>query len=340
MDGRMTRLGTVVDQLLEATVVGSFSRIGYQVRRRTADWSDPPPMDGKVVLITGATSGLGLAAATRLAGLGAAVRFLARDAGRAEAAASSIIRASGNTDVAYGLADLSDLGALRAFAATFTADHQRLDVLIHNAGALTTAYRTTSDGTELTVATQLLGPFLLTTVLLPLLEAAAPSAVITVSSGGMYTERFDLDKLEAGPDGYRGVTAYARAKRAQLVLNHEWSRRQAGSGVAFQAMHPGWVDTPGIQTSLPGFRRVMRPLLRTPDEGADTLVWLASVSVSASGGGGTSGDFWHDRHRRSEYKLPWTRPRGRLPGRTHDGDVTDGAQLWAWCLHHTESATP
>jgi NAD(P)-dependent dehydrogenase (short-subunit alcohol dehydrogenase family) len=102
--------------------------------------------------------------------------------------------------------------------------------------------------------------------------------------------------------GYRGVTAYARAKRAQVALSREWARRLAGTGVAFHAMHPGWVDTPGIAAALPGFHRVMLPLLRTPGEGADTVVWLATAGPARLG----SGRFWHDRRPRAEYRLPWT----------------------------------
>jgi len=275
-------------------------------------------MDGKVVLVTGATSGLGLAAATRLSGLGASIRFLARDQGRAEAAAASMVGTSGNSDVRFGIADLSDLASVRAFATTFRRDQARLDVIIHNAGALSRRYQTTIDGFELTVATQLIAPFVLTDELLPLLRATAPARVITVSSGGMYAERFDLNCLEMTEDTYNGVTAYARAKRAQVVLNAEWARRQGGSGIVFHAMHPGWADTPGIQASLPAFHRLTRPLLRSAEEGADTIVWLAASSEAA----GSSGGFWHDRKRRWEHKLPWTRSAGA---------EADGAQLWDWC---------
>ena len=105
------------------------------------------------------------------------------------------------------------------------------------------------------------------------------------------------------PSGYRGVTAYARAKRAQVALSREWARRIDPAEVAFHAMHPGWAATPGITASLPGFSRVMGPLLRSADQGADTIVWLATISASQLG----SGRFWLDRRPRPEYPLPWTR---------------------------------
>ena len=98
---------------------------------------------------------------------------------------------------------------------------------------------------------------------------------MTVSSGGMYTQPFDLDRLEMTPEAYRGTTAYARAKRAQVVLSHEWARRWGADGVASYASHPGWVDTPGLASGLPTFAK-LGPLLRTPGEGADTVVWLAA----------------------------------------------------------------
>ena len=121
---------------------------------------------------------------------------------------------------------------------------------------------------------------------------------------------------------YEGTTAYARVKRAQLVLNHEWARRVDPASVVFHAMHPGWADTPGVRSSLPGFYRVMRPLLRSARQGADTAVWLAAAPEATQ----TSGDFWLDRHRRWEHKAPWTRPK--------DAEA-DQARLWDWCLART-----
>ena len=149
--------------------------------------------------------------------------------------------------------------------------------------------------------------------------------MIQVSSGGMYTQRFDLATLEMGPDDYDGTVAYARAKRAQLVLMHEWVRRTDGSGVAFHAMHPGWADTPGVRDALPGFARVMGPFLRTPEQGADTIVWLAAAPEAGWSRPAGSG---------------WTAGRGgstRCPGPgCPSADFVDaGAELWAWCAERT-----
>jgi NAD(P)-dependent dehydrogenase (short-subunit alcohol dehydrogenase family) len=302
----VNRFGPVLDAVLEMSVVGGFSRIGLAVRSRLLPEftvGDPVPATGKTVIITGATSGIGHAAAVALARQGAAVHFLGRDPVRSEQARQEIAAASGSTAVSYGLADLEDLNAVRAFAREFLATHDRLDVLIHNAGTIHPEFRADAGGTELTILGQVVAPFLLTELLMPGLEAAAPSRVITVASGGMYTQRLDLATLQLPASHYRGVTAYARAKRAQVALSREWSRRFGGSGVAFHAMHPGWVDTAGLALALPGFRRLARPILLTPQEGADTIVWLATAAEEELG----SGRFWHDRRVRPEYPLPWTR---------------------------------
>lgn len=316
-------LSAAVDAALEATVVGSFSRVGYQVRRRLGRWVPAealPRLDGRTVLVTGATSGIGRATAARLAQLGATVWFLARDEARALDAQAEIDRAGGGrADVRYALADLSDFESLRGFAARFSEAGGPLHTLVHNAGALTRDFRRGPDGSELTLAVHVLGPFLLTALLLPRLRAGAPARVITVSSGGMYTQRLDPDRLEAGREGYHGPTAYARAKRAQVVLGREWARRVPAGDVVFHTMHPGWVDTPGVESALPRFHRRMAPLLRTPDQGADTVVWLAADGEALRSTGG----FWHDRRRRGEHRLPWTR-------RGEDGD-----RLWELCARRT-----
>ena len=305
----MTSFRHAVDAALEACVVSGFSRIGLAVRSRllpefTA--GAPPAIDGKTVIISGATSGIGYAAAVALARRGAAVHFLARSRDRAERARRGIAAESGSTRISYGLADMEDLDAVRDFALQFNATHDRLDVLIHNAGAIHAQFRTDPAGTELTVVGQVVAPFLLTRLLIPALLAAVPSRVITVSSAGMYTQRPDPVAPQMPESRYRGVTAYAKAKRAQAALSREWAQRMARTGVAFHAMHPGWVNTPGVAAALPGFYRAARPILLTPEQGADTIVWLATMPSERLG----SGRFWHDRRPRPEYPLPWTRGQG------------------------------
>jgi NAD(P)-dependent dehydrogenase (short-subunit alcohol dehydrogenase family) len=293
----------LADGLLELSVIGSFTKVGYEARRRMFDWEDLTArrLDGTVVLVTGATSGLGLEAATTLALMGASLRLLGRSADKAAAARAAIVAETGNDDVGVYLADLGDLEATRRVAAEILAREPRLDVLVHNAGALLTEYRETPQGHEVTFATMVLAPHLLTRELRPLLTAG--SRVIWVTSGGMYTQKLEVDTLELGPDGYKGSVAYAKAKRAQVVLTEEWAKRLRDDGVAVHAMHPGWADTPGIHDSLPTFSKLIGPLLRDRGEGADTIVWLAAADEP----GRSTGRLWLDRHPRSTDKVPSTR---------------------------------
>ena len=214
---------------------------------------------------------------------------------------------------------MGDLDQVRQLADRVLADHDRLDVLIHNAGALTPERHVAPEGTEATVASQVVGPFLLTTLLLDRLAGSAPSRVITMSSGGMYAAGLTVSQLEMSPEQYNGTEQYARAKRAQVTLNEMWADRFGDLGIRFHSMHPGWADTPGVDASLPTFSKLMGPLLRTPEQGADTLVWLAADDGPLE----SNGRFWLDRRPRSIHKLPTTK-------RTDTAERR--AQLWDWVV--------
>ena len=300
-------LADLADRALEITVAGSFTRVGYRVRQRLDQWAPAPSdMSGRVVLITGATSGLGRTAALELASSGARIIAVGRNAARLKSVQDEIAARSSrsDSDVTTIRADLSSLAAAQRVVDEVRATTDRLDVLIHNAGALVHDYRRTDEGFEETYAAQVLAPQLLTAGLLPLLAATPGARVIVVSSGGMYTERLDPDTIEMTAADFDGVTAYARAKRGQVALVAQWARREADTGVVFHAMHPGWADTPGVAESLPMFRKVVGPLLRTPEQGADTIVWLASADEPLT----SNGEFWLDRRRRSTVRFPWTKP--------------------------------
>jgi dehydrogenase/reductase SDR family member 12 len=313
-------LARLADGALEASVVGSFTRLGYLTRRRLFDWAplESLRLDGKVAVVTGGTSGLGRSAAGTLARLGAQVCIVGRDPERTERARSEIPGAEAD------VADLSSLAETAAFASRFAARHDRLDVLVLNAGALTHRYTATAEDNEVTLATHVLSQFVLTRELLPLLEASGPARVVVVSSGGMYTQPLDVDALDPVPEHYDGTVAYARCKRAQVVLAEEWTRL-LGTAVAVNAMHPGWADTPGLRGALPGFTRVVGPLLRTPEEGADTIVWLAAAPEAAAG----SGLFYLDRRPRAKHRLRRTR---------RPDEAREAARLWQLCERQRSAA--
>ena len=288
-----------LDAALDRTVVPGYTRIGHAVRRLGWPADDPAPesMSGRRVLVTGAGSGLGLAAAERLAGLGATVHLLVRDEQRGKASLEEIQQRLPGADLHLERCDVSDLDDVRRFAADFAARVDRLDVVVHNAGTLPAERTESVDGHELTVATHVLGPVLMTELLLPVL-AGHDARVVLVSSGGMYTQALPVDDPEYRVGDYRGTTAYARSKRMQVALAPLLQQRWASYGVAVHVMHPGWADTPGVASSLPLFRTLTRPLLRDAASGADTIVWLAATRRELPGG-----RFWQDRAERPTHYL-------------------------------------
>ncbi len=295
-------LGRWLDVALDRSVVGGYTRLGLAVRRRLPGWpADPAPdaLAGRTAIVTGAGSGLGVATARAYARLGAAVHLVVRDTDKGKQVAATI-----DGDVRVSRCDVSDLDDVRRFADTVDA----VDVLVHNAGVLPDARTTSPQGHEITLATHVLGPLLMTELLRP-----SGGRVIFVSSGGMYAQKLPLDDPEYTRGEYRGAAAYARTKRIQVALVPLLARRWPDLTVA--ASHPGWADTPGVAGSLPGFHRLTKPFLRDIDEGADTTVWLGAIEPAPA-----SGLFWHDRRPRDPHLVPWTR---------HDQATAEA--MFAWC---------
>ena len=235
-------------------------------------------MGGKVVLITGGTSGIGRAAATALAAMGAEVVVTGRDRDRGEAAVEEIRRDSGNESVSLVLADLSVQAEVRGLAEEFRERHDRLDVLVNNAGLVQSRRVETPDGLELTLAVNHLAPFLLTDLLLDLLKKSVPSRVITVSSEARRGASIDFDDLQS-ERRYRGFPAYGMTKKANILFTYALAERLEGTGVVANCLHPGAVSTNFAQNNsgpIALLFRLLKPFMRSPEQGADTLIYLAS----------------------------------------------------------------
>jgi len=276
-----------------------FSRLGYQSMpdRGLSDF-----IDGHIIVITGATGGLGLAAAKELSRLGATLILVGRNRERLDQAQQDVRAFSGcGVDRLHAVeADLSRLEEVRLAARHIQALTPEVHGLINNAGALFNERDLTTEGNERTLAVNLLAPYLLTEKLLPALERGR-GRVVNVASGGLYLQALRLDDMEFESERFDGAKAYARAKRALVSQTEHWAEQHPG--IRFNSMHPGWADTPGVAASLPAFHKRVGPWLRSPRQGADTMVWLVSTPAVAD----MSGRFWFDRRPRPTAVLPGTR---------------------------------
>ncbi len=288
-----------------------FTRHGYITGQR--EWLPMSErLEGRHILLTGANSGIGLAAAIDLAAAGAELTLVVRSQKKADETAAIILAETGRSDISFELADLSLMSDTEALITRLITSDRRIDVLINNAGALFNEHSYTSEGLEQSYALLLLSPWRLTEGLKPLLVASQSSSeeltegrerkkarVINVVSGGMYAERLNLKRLNMPADGYRGARAYAQCKRALSVMTEIWANRWEDDNIVVNAMHPGWSDTPGVQKSLPLFRKITRLVLRSHKEGADTIVWMAQSKQASL----SSGKLFLDREPRSPYLL-------------------------------------
>ena len=236
---------------------------------------------------------------------------MVRDVPKGERVLAELRQRVPGIDARIERCDVADLDDVRRFVAELDLD--RLDVLVHNAGALPAERTESPQGHELTMAVHVLGPVLMTELLRERLTGH-DARVVLVTSGGMYGQRLRPDDPEYRVGEYSGTTAYARSKRAQVELLPVLASRWASSAVGVHATHPGWAATPGVTESLPAFDKVMGPLLRDAEGGADTTVWLSATQPQPR-----SGQLWHDRRARSTHLLR----------RTRTGDAERG-QMWDW----------
>lgn len=309
-------LRRVLDEVLDRTIAPGYTRLGMAVRQRFWSPLDPDALAGSTVMVTGANSGIGKAIAAGAAELGATVLLTVRDRTRGEDARAEILADVAGADIQIERCDVSNLAGVRAFAADLVNRVPRLDAIVHNAGVMPPERTRTDEGHELSLVTHVLGPMLLTELLLPALVTAPDPRVILMSSGGMYTQKLPVDDIEYRNGKYRPAVAYARSKRIQVALTPLLADRWAEQSVMVASMHPGWADTPGVATSLPGFRRLTGPALRTPEQAADTAVWLTATIPTPE-----SGQFWHDRALRPTHYLPTT----------HYTDA-ELQTVWRYCL--------
>lgn len=236
------------------------------------------PMAGKVCLVTGGNSGIGLETCVALAERGADLFVVSRDRGRGEAAVAEIRRRGASDSVTLLVADLSSQKSVRELAADMAARRPRLDVLLNNAGAIVGERTLTEDGIETTFAVNHLAYFMLSILLLEPLRAAAPSRVVNVASEAHRSGKIDFDNLQ-GERSYGNWAAYAQSKLANIMFTHELSKRIHDDGVTANCLHPGVVATNFGKTGTPLVRcamRLFRPFFTGAEQGAETSIHLAS----------------------------------------------------------------
>ena len=313
----MTRplLTRAVDTAMDRSLVLGYTSIGLAVRRALPGWPADPllrSLEGRHVLVTGASSGLGIATVEGLADLGASVHMLVRDEAKGADVAKRLRVSRPGVELRLWRCDVGDLDDVRRFAAGFAAEVPSLHAIVHNAGAMPPTRSESAQGLELSMAVHLVGPVVMTEALRGPL--ASSGRVVLVSSGGMYGQPLRADDPEYVKGDYSPTTSYARSKRWQVEMAPLLAERWGADDITVAVMHPGWADTPGVQESLPRFRAFTRPVLRDDAQGADTSVWLAAVDPAPP-----TGLFWHDRVARPTSLLPSTRP-----------SEADRAAAWAW----------
>ncbi len=241
--------------------------------------TEPIDLSGRVILVTGANSGVGKATSIRLARMGAVLVMMARDPRRGEEALSEVKSASDNPHVHLMLCELASFADISRFVEQFSRRFERLDVLVNNAGIYLLRRRMSTDGLEKMLAVNHLAPFLLTNLLLDMLKKSAPARIVTVSSASHRIGRIALDDLQR-QHRFRPNQVYGETKLMNILFTYELARRLEGSGVTANALHPGFVRTNLAQRENGWLVRLLAPLAfifgASPEEGAETPVYLAT----------------------------------------------------------------
>uniref|UniRef100_A0A1A8QTG1 Flj13639 n=1 Tax=Nothobranchius pienaari TaxID=704102 RepID=A0A1A8QTG1_9TELE len=259
-------------------------------------------MAGRTFMITGANSGIGKAAAMAIAKRGGTIHMVCRNKDKAEEARVDIVKETGNKEVYVHILDLSETRKVWEFAEAFKRKYKTLNVLINNAGAIMSQRDVNTEGLEKSFAVNVLGVYILTKSLIPLLEKSPDPRVISVTSGGMLVQKLRIGNLQSERGRFDSTMVYAQHKRQQVVMTEQMAKTH--TTVHFSVMHPGWVDTPAVANAMPDFHRSMKESLRTPEQGADTVVWLALSEAATTN---PSGRFYQDRKLAPTHlPLAWT----------------------------------
>ncbi|KAJ8388699.1 hypothetical protein AAFF_G00131080 [Aldrovandia affinis] len=289
--------------------INEYTRKGFEAAaKRFVEKDMDVNVAGRTFMITGANSGIGKAAAIAIAKRGGVVHMVCRNKDKAEEARGDIVKETGNKEIHVHILDLSETRKVWEFAESFKKKYKTLNVLINNAGCMLIQHEVNAEGLEKNFASNTLGVYILTKSLIPLLEKSTEPRVITVSSGGMLVQKLRPGNLQSERGRFDGTKVYAQNKRQQVVMTEQWAKTH--DTIHFSVMHPGWADTPAVAAAMPDFYQSMKDKLRSPEQGADTVVWLA---VSEAAAAKPSGRFFQDRKMTSAHlPLAWTHsPRDR-----------------------------
>lgn len=262
-------------------------------------------LKNKIIIITGATSGIGKSAAITLAAAGATLGLVVRDAARGRKLVDHLTATTGNGQIQYFLCNMEMMEEVRKLASELRSAYPVIDVLINNAGAINDRRVMTPEGYELTFAANHLGPFLLTNLLLNNLRASSDARIINLASEAQKIGNIYFDDLQLGK-GYSSMKAYCQSKLANIMFTYELSHRLNGDGIKVNAMHPGVVNT-RFGADLKGITKWMfslaKPFLRSPEKGAETVIWLATSDTLNT----TTGKYFHDNKEIKSIPLSYDR---------------------------------
>lgn len=274
------RIQNWINQLLDATIIFSFDHSGF--KRHCPEPLQKIDLSGRHGIITGASSGIGLEVTKALLHQGMHCQLIGRNLQKLQ---NNFTSHHFDSSLDYHCLDMGDLKKVYSFA--LNEARPPIDLLIHNAGDMPDSLMINKDGFEQMFASQVLGPFIVTKTLADCGKLQQGCRIIFVSSGGMYLKKLDLSDPLFEKNSYNKYAGYANAKRAQVILCDLFSKKYPQ--YLFSSMHPGWVDTPGVRHSMPLFKKLLNRRLRSAQEGADTILWLATAPNYSSG------KFWFDR---------------------------------------------